>query len=126
MLYCICGAVHHVYSALTFDGAPDSVATTHLNNEAYTTLALIGPVMYGSALTFGFMLWRLGTWWMFHAVVTVSTHCMTHHLTFNVGIIYFLALCSCSDTLASLMCLADRNMGCHLFTWQFGTPQSCK
>jgi len=61
------------------------LAAEHPGNEAYTALSLVGPVMYGSTLAFGLMLWGLGIWWMFHAVVTVSTHYMTCDIAFNMS-----------------------------------------
>jgi len=61
------------------------LAAADPENEAYAALAAAGPAMYGSALIAGLMFWGLGIWWMFHAIVTVSTHYMTFDIAFNMG-----------------------------------------
>ncbi|KAF7981402.1 hypothetical protein HWV62_33907 [Athelia sp. TMB] len=61
------------------------LAAAHPNNEAYASLASIGGAMYGAALVSGLMLWGLGLWWLFHAVVTVSSHYVTYDIAFNMG-----------------------------------------
>ncbi|KAF7970464.1 hypothetical protein HWV62_23869 [Athelia sp. TMB] len=61
------------------------LAAAHPNNEAYASLAAVGGAMYGAALVSGLMLWGLGLWWLFHAVVTVSSHYVTYDIAFNMG-----------------------------------------
>ena len=61
------------------------LAASHPENEAYAALVDVGPAMYGSALVAGLLLWGLGIWWMFHAIVIVSTHYMTSDIVFNVS-----------------------------------------
>lgn len=63
------------------------LAAADPENEAYAALAAAGPAMYGSALIAGLMFWGLGIWWMFHAIVTVSTHYMTFDIAFNASLI---------------------------------------
>lgn len=63
------------------------LAAAHPENEAYAALVAVGPAMYGTALVTGLMLWGLGIWWLFHAVVTVSTHYMTFDIAFNVSFV---------------------------------------
>lgn len=65
------------------------LAAAHPNNEAYASLAAVGGAMYGAALVSGLMLWGLGLWWLFHAVVTVSSHYVTYDIAFNVSPYYF-------------------------------------
>lgn len=61
------------------------LAAAHPGNETYAALEAVGPVMYGSSLVTGLMLWGLGIWWLFHAVVTVLTHYLTYEMAFNVS-----------------------------------------
>ncbi|KZP24130.1 hypothetical protein FIBSPDRAFT_1012499 [Athelia psychrophila] len=61
------------------------LAAAHPENEAYASLASIGSAMYGSALATGLLLFGLGLWWLFLAVVTVSTHYVTYDIAFNMG-----------------------------------------
>lgn len=62
------------------------LAAAHPDNEAYASLASTGSALYGAALAAGLMLWGLGLWWLFHAVVTVSTHYITYDIAFNVSL----------------------------------------
>ena len=82
----------HLFSKCSLQGRGamslfPKLAAADPENEAYAALAAVGPSMYGSALVAGLMLWGLGIWWMFHAIVTVSTHYMTFDIAFNVSFI---------------------------------------
>lgn len=71
------------------------LAAAHPENEAYASLASIGSAMYGSALATGLLLFGLGLWWLFLAVVTVSTHYVTYDIAFNVSFYHTVLLCPC-------------------------------
>lgn len=60
------------------------LAATYPDNKTYASLAEVAPVLYGCALIVGLMLWGLGVWWMFQAVMTVVTHYLTFDMAFNV------------------------------------------
>lgn len=58
-------------------------------NEAWQALAPVGMAMYGAGIVTGLLLWGLGIWWMFLAIVSVGTNFFRKTLSFNMSALAF-------------------------------------
>ncbi|KAM0756009.1 hypothetical protein T439DRAFT_320700 [Meredithblackwellia eburnea MCA 4105] len=61
------------------------LAASQPDRIGYQELASIGTAMYGSGVVTGLLMWGLGIWWMFLAVVSVASHYVGKTVAFNMG-----------------------------------------
>ncbi|ORY73240.1 voltage-dependent anion channel-domain-containing protein [Leucosporidium creatinivorum] len=61
------------------------LAALHPHRTEMQELSQLGPALLGSGLMSGMLLWGLGIWWMFVAVVSVGSHYIGKTVAFNMG-----------------------------------------
>ena len=63
----------------------DRLVSVYPENEAYHTLSQVSLALYGGSIICALLLWGLGLWWLFLAIMSVKSISVTSLNAFNVS-----------------------------------------